>query len=177
VPVNEEEDQLMTTDARARNFWREEFALIAVLLILFTAVIVFSIRLPFDAKLFPMVVGSAGILLCVSITIEELRRRASGAPVVKDDDPAVAATWPRYATALLAGPAFGLVFWLFGFFVASLAAMLVMPPLMGYANRRMTLIVGLTTVAFLAVFFPYLVGVNLPHGLVGDWLLDILRPL
>ena len=71
---------------------------------------------------------------------------------------------------------FGLVFWLFGFFVASLAAMLLMPALMGYANRRLILIVGLATVAFLAVFFPYLVGVSLPHGVVGDWLIDALRP-
>jgi hypothetical protein len=167
----------MSTDARVRNFWLEEFALIAVLLVLFAGIIVFSIRLPFDAKLFPMVVGSAGILLCLTIFIEELRRRASGASVVKSDDPAVGATWPRFAVALLSAPAFGLVFWLFGFFVASLAAMMVMPPLMGYSNRRMTLIVGLATVAFLAVFFPYLVGVNLPHGLVGDWLLDTLHPL
>jgi hypothetical protein len=64
------------------------------------------------------------------------------------------------------------VFFLFGFFVASLAAMFVLPPLMGYTNRRMTIIVGLATVVVLAVFFPYLVGVNLPHGLVGDWLID-----
>ena len=40
----------------------------------------------------------------------------------------------------------------------------------------MMLLVGVATVAFLAVFFPYLVGVNLPHGVVGDWLIDQLRP-
>jgi hypothetical protein len=32
--------------------------------------------------------------------------------------------------------------------------------------------VGLATVAVLALFFPHLVGVNLPDGLVGDWLID-----
>jgi archaellum biogenesis protein FlaJ (TadC family) len=168
---------MMPTETRVRNYWLEEFALIAVLLVLFVGIIVFAIRLPFDARLFPMVIGSAGILLCFVIAIEELRRRASGVRVVKDDDPAVHATWPRFATGLLSAPAFGLVFWLFGFFVASLAAMLIMPVLMGYKDRRMTLIVGLVTVAFLAVFFPYLVGVNLPHGVVGDWLLDTFRPL
>ncbi len=51
-----------------------------------------------------------------------------------------------------------------------------MPPLMGYTNRRLTLIVGLVTVAVLAVFFPTLVGVSLPHGVVGDVLIDALRP-
>jgi hypothetical protein len=98
------------------------------------------------------------------------------ADVVRDDDPAANATWTRYVTALLSAPMFGVVFWLFGFFVASLAAMFVMPPLMNYSNRRMMFLVGLATVAFLAVFFPYLVGVSLPHGVVGDWLLDRLRP-
>jgi hypothetical protein len=168
----------MATEVRVRSYWREEFVLIAVLLLFFTGIIVFSLRLPFDARLFPLVIGGAGILLAVVITIQELRRRSTTAPnqVVRDDDPAANATWLRFATALLAAPVFGLVFWLFGFFVASLAAMLLMPPLMGYANRRLTLIVGLVTVAVLAVFFPTLVGVSLPHGLVGDFILDALRP-
>jgi hypothetical protein len=67
------------------------------------------------------------------------------------------------------------VFWLFGFFIASFAAMLLMPSLMGYADRKRMLLVGVATVAFLAVFFPYLAGVSLPHGVVGDWLIDTLR--
>ena len=167
----------MSTDSRARNYWREEFTLIALLLIVFGGVMVFSIRLPFDARLFPLVVGTAGILVCLIILIDQLRRRAMTAPgeVVSDDDPAAKATWPRFATALLSAPVFGIVFWLFGFYVASLAAMFVMPPLMGYANWRTMLIVGLATVGLLAVFFPYLVGVNLPHGVVGDWLLERLQ--
>jgi hypothetical protein len=168
----------MTTESRVSNYWREEFALIAILLLFFAGIIAFSFGLPFDARLFPVVIGSSGILLCVAIAVEALRRHRSAAPqdVVRDDDPAANATWPRYATALLAAPAFGLGFWLFGFFVASLVTMLLMPPLMGYTNRRLTLIVGLVTVAFLAVFFPYLVGVNLPNGVVGDFILDALRP-
>jgi len=168
----------MSTETRVRNYWREEYVLIAVLLLFFTGIIVFSLRLPFDARLFPLVIGGAGILLGVVIAVQELRRRGAAAPqeVVRDDDPAANATWPRFATALLSAPVFGLVFWLFGFFVASLAAMLLMPPLMGYTNRRLTLIVGLVTVAVLAVFFPTLVGVSLPHGVVGDVLIDALRP-
>jgi hypothetical protein len=168
----------MRTDSTVRNFWREEFALVALLLLLFGGVIVFAIRLPFDAKLFPLLIGSSGILLCLAITVQELRQRRSAAPayVVDDDDPAANATWTRYLTALLSAPVFGLIFWLFGFFVASFAAMSVMPRLMNYTNRRMTVLVGLATVAVLAVFFPYLVGVSLPNGVVGDWLLDRLRP-
>ncbi len=108
----------MSSDTRVRNYWREEFGLIALLLIIFGGVIVFSIRLPFDAKLFPMVIGSAGLVLCLAILVDALRKRAITAPadVVPGDDPAARATWPRFATALLSAPVFGLVFWLFGFY-------------------------------------------------------------
>jgi uncharacterized membrane protein len=91
-----------------------------------------------------------------------------------DDDPAAKADWPRYATALFAAPAFGLMFWLVGFVVASLAAMLLVPVLMGYANRRQLVVTALLTVAILALIGPYLLNVDLPHGLVGDWLIDKL---
>ncbi|MGA7487142.1 MAG: hypothetical protein WBW74_09440, partial [Xanthobacteraceae bacterium] len=75
---------------------------------------------------------------------------------------------------LLSAPAFGLLFWLFGFVVASLAAMLVMPPLMGYANRRRLAAIAVITVAVLALIGPYLLDVDLPHGVVGEWLIDKL---
>jgi hypothetical protein len=166
----------MSTDARIRNYSREQYSLIAVLLLLFCGIIVFAWKLPFDARLFPMVIGATGILLVGLITYQELRRLRGHTDAVSADDPAANSTWPRFTAALLSAPVFGLVFWLFGFFVASLAAMLVMPPLMGYSDRRRLLTVGIATVAFLAVFFPYLVGVNLPHGIVGDWLIDTLRP-
>jgi Tripartite tricarboxylate transporter TctB family len=167
----------MSTDTRIRNYSREEFSLIAVLLLFFSGIIVFALRLPFDARLFPLVVGTTGIVLTLMIALQELRRGPeTRSDAVSADDPAAKASWPRFATALLSAPVFGIVFWLFGFFVASLAAKLVMPTLMGYSDRRRLLIVGLVTVGFLALFFPYLAGVNLPHGLVGDWLIDTLRP-
>jgi hypothetical protein len=147
-----------------------------VLLVFFSGIIAFAVRLPFDARLFPMVVGITGIVLTLAILFQELRRPGGHTGAVSPDDPAANASWLRYATALLSTPVFGIVFWLFGFFVASLAAMFVMPTLMGYSDRRRLLIVGLVTVGFLALFFPYLVGVNLPHGVVGDWLIDALRP-
>ena len=101
-------------------------------------------------------------------------RGAREASTVDEDDPAAKAEWPRYATALFAAPAFGLMFWLVGFIIASLAAMLLIPVLMGYANRRQLVVTALLTVAILALIGPYLLNVDLPHGLVGDWLIDKL---
>lgn len=167
----------MSADTRIKNYSREEFSLIALLLLLFAGIIIFALRLPFDARLFPVVVGTTGILLTLAIAVQELRRQPDDpAKAAASDDPPANATWLRYATALLSAPVFGIVFWLFGFFVASLAAMLIMPTLMGFADRRRLLIVSVVTVGVLALFFPYLVGVNLPHGVVGDWLIDTLRP-
>jgi Tripartite tricarboxylate transporter TctB family len=157
------------------GYWREELTLIAILLALFIGIVALSYHLPFDARLFPLVIGSAGILLTLGIAIEQVRRRGvRDATTMDDDDPAAKADWPRYATALFAAPAFGLVFWLVGFVVASLAAMLLVPVLMGYANRRQLVVTALLTVAILALIGPYLLNVDLPNGLVGDWLIDKL---
>jgi hypothetical protein len=165
----------MSNDARVRAYWREEFSLIALLLLFFIAIVAFAWTLPFDARLFPLIIGGAGIVLTLTVALEQVRRRRSGAAaVVDEDDPAAKADWPRYATALLSAPAFGLLFWLFGFIVASLAAMVLIPLLMGYANRRRLVVTAVITVAVLAVIAPYLLNVELPQGVARDWLIDKL---
>jgi hypothetical protein len=164
----------MSNDGHVRGYWREEFALIAILLAFFIGIVAFALNIPFDARLFPLVIGGAGILFVLAVGVEQMRRRAVDARVIETDDVAAKADWPRFATALLAAPVFGLLFWLFGFVVASLAAMLLIPVLMGYANRRRLVVVAVVTVAVLALIGPYLLNVDLPHGLVGDWLIDRL---
>ncbi len=163
----------MSIDTRIREYRREEFVLIALLLFFFIGIVALGYQLPFDARLFPLIIGTAGIVLMLAVAGEQLRR-AGEATAVDTDDPAAAADWPRYATALFAAPAFGLLFWLFGFVVASLAAMLLVPVLMGYQDRRRLVVTALVTVAVLALIGPYLLNVDLPHGLVGDWLIDKL---
>src|SRR5262249_46962234 len=76
-----------------------------LLLLFFIGIVALSYHLPFDARLFPIVIGSAGILLTLGIAVEQVRRRgARDASMVDEDDPAAKADWPRYATALLAAP-------------------------------------------------------------------------
>jgi Tripartite tricarboxylate transporter TctB family len=165
----------MSIDARVRAYWREEFSLIALLLLFFIAIVAFGYSLPFDARLFPLIIGCAGIVLTLAVALDQVRRHHGNAEVVVDgNDPAARASWSRYATALLSAPAFGLLFWLFGFIIASFAAMLLIPTLMGYANRRRLLVTAVITVAVLAVIAPYLLNVELPQGVVGDWLIDKL---
>ena len=165
----------MSADAKIRSYWREEFALSALLLIFFVGIVGFSYNTPFDARLFPVIVGVAGIVLTLLIAVAQVRlRRIDASAGVAEDDPAARADWPRFATALLSAPAFGVAFWLFGFVIAALVAMLLMPPLMGYADRRRLIITALVTVVVLALVAPRLLNVDLPHGVVGDWLIDVL---
>ena len=123
-----------------------------------------------------LVIGGAGILLTLAIAAVELRRPLADVPLPPADDPGATVGWPRFLTALLCAPAFGLLLWLFGFVVASLAAMLAMPILMDYPHRRQIVIVAVVTVVVLSVLCPYLLDVSLPRGIVGDWLADKLFP-
>jgi hypothetical protein len=164
-------------NALVKTFWREEFALVILLLVFFIGIVGFALPLPFDARLFPLVIGGAGILLTLATAAAELREvRAGDAPAPVESDPAATVGWPRFLTAVLSAPMFGLLLWLVGFVVASLAAMLAMPWLMGYPHRRQIVIVAIVTVAVLAVLCPYLLDVSLPRGLIGDWLIDKLFP-
>ena len=65
----------MLIDARVRAYWREEFSLIALLLPFFIAIVVFGYSLPFDARLFPLIIGCAGIALTLAVALDQVRRR------------------------------------------------------------------------------------------------------
>ena len=144
----------MSTDSR--GYWREEFSLIALLLLFFIAIVALSYHIPFDARLFPLLIGSAGILLTLGISVEQVRRRgARDGSIPRNEEHMVSVDWPRYATALLSAPIFGLLIWLFGFIIASFAAMLLMPVLMGYRNRRRLVVAAALTVPILSLIGPY----------------------
>jgi hypothetical protein len=162
-------------EARARAYRREELSLIALLLLFFVAIVGLSFQSPFDARLFPLVIGGAGIILMLVIAGAQLRRRRDPAPAPVDGDGTAKAGWPRFATALLSAPIFGIAFWLFGFVAAALAAMLVMPALMGYRDHKRLAAIAVITVAVLGFAAPRLLNVSPPPGLLVEWLSDHLR--
>jgi hypothetical protein len=164
-------DRTESSAARLRAYWREELALIALLLAFFLGIVLLATGIPFDARLFPLVIGSAGLLLVLAVGAGQWQRRRRGEIAAPDEAEAGGA---RLAIALCAAPVFGLLFWLVGFVVASLVAMLVLPPLLGYRDRKRLLPIAIVTVALLALIGPYLLNVDLPHGLVGDWLIERL---
>jgi len=64
----------MSIDARVRAYWREEFSLIALLLLFFIAIVAFGYSLPFDARLFPLIIGCAGIVLTLAVALDQVQR-------------------------------------------------------------------------------------------------------
>jgi hypothetical protein len=52
--------------------------------------------------------------------------------------------------------------------------MLILPPLMGYRDGRRLVVIATVTVAVVAIAAPHALQVDLPRGLVGEWLLDRL---
>src|SRR5262249_31793895 len=74
--------------ARIASYWREEFALIAILLLFFIAIVALSYDTPFDARLFPLVIGGAGIVLMILVAVEQIHRRAlDGGSMLGENDP------------------------------------------------------------------------------------------
>src|SRR5262245_47492358 len=65
----------MHSDSKLRGYWREEFSLIGLLLIFFIGIVAFSYNTPFDARLFPVIIGVAGIALTLLIAVEQVRLR------------------------------------------------------------------------------------------------------
>lgn len=155
-----------------RRYWREEFALAAVVAAFFAAVVLLAQAFPHDARLFPTIVGTVGFALSCIVLGIALRARTRGGPPPDATEAEAAERPQRLPLAILSPVLFGLALWIFGFYVASFLAALIMPPLMGFPHRRLVLPFAAITVVATAILFPLVLDIALPRGLVGDWLVD-----
>ncbi|MCC7425510.1 MAG: tripartite tricarboxylate transporter TctB family protein [Alphaproteobacteria bacterium] len=143
-----------------------------VLMAMFLIVLVEAARYPRDARLFPTVIGAAGLAMAALHLVRSLTGRLAGAGrgagAEEGEDVAGASPPTPLWIAVAAAPTFGIVMWLFGFWIATGLVVFLGPWVMGYRNlaRRVLLTVG--TLAVLAFMFPYLLNVPLPTGLVWD---------
>jgi hypothetical protein len=123
-------------------------------------------RYPRDSRLFPLIVGGIGLVLALLL----LARIAMGqvrAPSKEDAEEGEAPAAPLWA-ALLAAPAFGLVMYALGFWVATALCCFFGPAVMGYRGLRTRIALTLGTLAALALLFPLLLNLPLPRGEVMD---------
>lgn len=155
---------------RKRN-WAE--ALVGLgLLAVFVVVLAEAARYPRDARLFPIVIGVTGLCMAGLHLVRSLTGRLGGAgrgaEAAETEDQAGASPPTSLWIAIAAAPSFGLVMWLFGFWIATGLVVFLGPWVMGYRNlvRRVALTAG--TLAVLAFMFPYMLNVPLPTGLVWE---------
>ena len=153
----------------ARLLRRGDVVMTAALLAVFAVMVGEASRYPRDSRLFPMLIGSIGLLVAGLLLFRMLRGQveASGEP---DEGASDAASLP---VALLAAPLYGFGIWLVGFWIASALVTFFGPAMMGYRSlwRRAMLAAG--TVALLAVLFPVVLNLPLPQGLAIEYLFPI----
>lgn len=153
----------------ARLLRRGDVVMTAALLAVFAVMVGEASRYPRDSRLFPMLIGSIGLLVAGLLLFRMLRGQveASGEP---DEGAPDAASLP---VALLAAPLYGFGIWLVGFWIASALVTFFGPAMMGYRSlwRRAMLAAG--TVALLAVLFPVVLNLPLPQGLAIEYLFPI----
>jgi len=139
----------------------------AALLAVFAVMVGEATRYPRDSRMFPILIGSIGLLVAILLLVRLLRgtvRHAAGEDPEGGEAFHAAPLW----AALLAAPVFGIVLVLFGFWVATALCAFFGPAVMGYRSlwRRVALTLG--TLAAFAVLFPVVLDVSLPRGEIVD---------
>jgi len=117
-------------------------------------------RYPPEPALFPRIVGVAGVLLAVAVVVRALAQTAASDRL----------EFRRAALAVAAPVGFGLALWLLGYWVASLAALIAFPLLLGFRRMGALVATSVGVTLFFGVVLAYL-QVRLPRGLLFDRLL------
>lgn len=142
-----------------------------VLLAVFAGVYIGSQSYPPDARLFPTIVSALGaVLIVVVMATERISQRGGGtrsdvAPVARDQ-------YPRLTLALLSAPVYCLLVWLTGFYVSTLATLVIFPILMGYRRILVVIPVALGVLVAIWLVFSVAMEMELPLGLLGKWYLS-----
>ncbi|MBM3487857.1 MAG: hypothetical protein FJX67_14695 [Alphaproteobacteria bacterium] len=152
---------------------RAEVTIALGLAAVFAVVVGTALGYPRDARLFPVIIGTGGLVLSLALAILALMgRNVAAAGTTPDMASEEAGAGPaRFALAVLAAPVFGLLLWLVGFWIATAVAVYAIPWLMGYRHRLKLLLLALGTIAAHVVTFPLLLKVPLPVGELGEWFL------
>jgi putative tricarboxylic transport membrane protein len=148
---------------------------LALFLVFLVVVAVGSTYAP-EARLFPTMVGIAGMAMAIAVlafesgaapeSVEDTSDDLSAASAVADHPPR-----GRVLLAVLAAPVYALLVWVLGFYIASLAALIVLPQCLDYRRIGLLTVIACVAVALIAVVFSWGMEMALPNGLVGDWVL------
>jgi hypothetical protein len=137
-----------------------------ILFCVFLLVVVEGWRYPPEARLFPTLVGAAGMTLAIAV----FALHGGDDSPAGEHGAAAPGRWRRLL-AVAAAPVYSLLVWVIGFYAASLAALVVLPLLLGFRGIFRVLLIALGAVAVIAAVFSWGMEMTLPAGLVGDWIL------
>src|SRR5262245_58100852 len=140
------------------------------LVIVFAVVIIVGRNYPPDARLFPTIVASLGLLLCAIFLAACLASPAYVRRAAADMEEALADV-RGFWISCVPPRVYCVRIYLLRFHVASLSAMLVVPCLLGYRDRWRLVAVAAAVVIVLHLVFVVADEVELPNGLLGDFLL------
>jgi hypothetical protein len=139
-------------------------AFAALLLVVLAHVAWKGLSTPGVAGLFPAVVGIVGSLAALV-----LRGHDAGA-----EDPATAGADAAWLASLSLGVpvAYAVLLWVLGFWIASAAALLALPWLLGYRRPVIVLAVCAGTLLAVDLVFVEIFDMRLPRGLLIERMLD-----
>jgi hypothetical protein len=141
-----------------------------ILLFVFLLVLVVGRSYPSDAALFPSLVGSAGLVLGLiflgSLVFDPLASHKHTA-----DAEHSLGDRRSFWIALLASPVYSFSVFVIGFHVASFLAMVVMPLLLGFRHVLWLVLIALAMVIVLHLVFAMAMEIDMPMGLIGDFIL------
>lgn len=149
-----------------------ELACLAALALFFTVAIVQTIGLRFTPSLFPRIVGGIGLLLVITVIVRSLLARRRGLVTKPEEPDTFLLAPPRKRIVALAAPvAYAGLFVLFGFYASAAASTVLTPWLLGYRRPVVLILTGIAITVGLDLLFSTTLGMPVPNGIVGDFLL------
>lgn len=161
-----------------RSDWPVELAVGAVLVAVFGIMVGAALTYAVDARLFPLIVGTAGLVLSLmvfgrSVYLYSQSKKSTAPLTTKGPAPAADAGERRKKwISLCSAPAFGALLWLVGFYIASGVVLTLMPYGLGYKKAGRILLLMAATVVGMRILFADIMGIRMPPGLLGDWFLE-----
>lgn len=152
--------------ARPRPFLAGSRIISLLLFLLFLVVVLEGQRYQAEARLFPMIVGAAGMALAAAVFA---LHGGEGAP--RSEHAGGRAPPLRRLVAIAAAPAYSLLVWTVGFYLASLIAIFVLPQLLGYSRPILLAAIAAASVAIIAAVFSWGMAMSMPAGILGNWVL------
>jgi hypothetical protein len=141
--------------------------------VFFATVLLGSLGMRATAALFPRVIGTAGLLCLVLIWFQAFNATPTSRTVSNEEEDDFRQASPRTRfLALAAAPAYGLIFWLAGFYVAAAATIFGIPMLLGYRRPVVLAVLAAVSTLLIGLLFSTALDLQMPHGLIGNWFFE-----